>query len=109
MAPDAIMTSAGRLQGQNPFPWEDGDPMEVLIRPDDVLPDPDSSLTAQVIRRAFKGAKILYTLKLDSGCYLQSLFPSHNDHAEGERVHIRLATDHLVAFSETTSCANART
>ena len=109
MTPDKILTSAGVLQGQSALSWENDAPLEVLIRPDDVLFDPDSNITAQVIRRAFRGSETLYTLKLDSGCQLQSLFPSHKEYAEGEQVRIRLATDHLVAFPETVSCVNAGT
>lgn len=106
MEPDGIMTSAGLLKGKQSFPWQDATPLEVLIRPDDVLPDVNSNIQAQVVRRAFKGAEILYTLQLESGCQLLSLFPSHNNHRVGDRVSIRLATDHLVAFPETTaSCA----
>ncbi|MBF0135665.1 MAG: ABC transporter ATP-binding protein [Magnetococcus sp. DMHC-1] len=98
-APNAVMTSAGTvLHGQGKLVGKAGDPLEVLIRPDDVVPDATSPVTARVIRRAFKGAEILYTMQLDSGCQLQALFPSHHNHAEGEQVQIRVATDHLVAF-----------
>ena len=55
-------------------------------------------MSGTVTSRAFKGAEILYSLKLATGSSLLSLFPSHLDHGEGDRVGIRVAADHLVAF-----------
>nr|HPR08732.1 TOBE domain-containing protein [Denitromonas sp.] len=49
---------------------------------------------------AFRGADILYTLKLDNGVKLLSLVPSHHNHAIGERIGIRLDVDHVVTFYE---------
>jgi iron(III) transport system ATP-binding protein len=51
-----------------------------------------------VTGRAFKGAQILYALKLPTGSSVLSLFPSHHNYNTGESVGIRLAVDHLVAF-----------
>ncbi|MBF0628787.1 MAG: ABC transporter ATP-binding protein [Magnetococcales bacterium] len=102
IAPNTVRTAVGLLQGRAaPFQPQEGDPVRVLVRPDDVIPDPDSPISAAVVRRAFKGAATLYTLQLDSGCQLQSLFPSHADHAVGERVNVRVATTHLVIFPNT--------
>ena len=63
-----------------------------------MVPDPDSALRAEVLQKAFKGAEILYTLRLPTGGQLLSLFPSHLYHEIGERVGVRIAADHLVAF-----------
>ena len=49
--------------------------------------------------KAFRGADILYTLRLDSGRKVLALVPSHHDHAVGEKIGIRLDVDHVVAFS----------
>ena len=43
------------------------------------------SLQARVLHKAFRGAEFLYTLQLDSGQVVQSLVPSHHDHAVGQR------------------------
>lgn len=86
------------VRGNRAYTWPAGSPIEVLIRPDDVIPGENGDLQAVVERKAFKGAEILYTLDLDDGTRLLSLFPSHADHAVGERVNIRLKADHLVAF-----------
>jgi iron(III) transport system ATP-binding protein len=72
--------------------------VDVLLRPDDVVHDDASPVTAQVLAKAFRGAEFLYTLRLDSGATVLSLVPSHHNHAIGERIGIRLELDHVVAF-----------
>jgi iron(III) transport system ATP-binding protein len=98
LAPDTVETEAGIYKGNRAYNWGKGTCIEVLLRPDDIVPDPDSPLQAVIVQRAFKGAEILYTLQLPSGGRVLSLFPSHADHAPGERVGIRVQADHLVAF-----------
>lgn len=98
LAPDTVETEAGIYKGNRAYNWGKGTRIEVLLRPDDIVPDPDSPLQAVIVQRAFKGAEILYTLQLPSGGRVLSLFPSHADHAPGERVGIRVQADHLVAF-----------
>lgn len=70
----------------------------VLLRPDDVLHDDASPLRAEVVRKAFRGAQFLYTLRLNSGIELLALVPSHHNHAIGERIGIRFDVDHVVTF-----------
>jgi hypothetical protein len=72
--------------------------VEVLLRPDDIVHDDRSELLAEVRHKAFRGAEILYTLKLASGVEVLSLVPSHHNHALGELIGIRLDVDHVVAF-----------
>jgi iron(III) transport system ATP-binding protein len=72
--------------------------LEVLLRPDDVVHDDSSPTRAQVLHKAFRGAEILYTLRLASGARVLSLVPSHHNHAVGDFIGIRLETDHVVAF-----------
>ena len=76
-----------------------GGEVEVLLRPDDVIHDDASALQAEVVHKAFRGAEILYTLKLESGRKVLALVPSHHNHALGERIGIRLDVDHVVAFA----------
>ena len=75
-----------------------GTAIEILIRPDDVLLDEKGRSSGRVVRKAFKGAEILYTLRFDSGTVLLALFPSHANFDLGEDVTVRLKVDHLVAF-----------
>ncbi|HEY5633531.1 MAG TPA: ABC transporter ATP-binding protein [Burkholderiaceae bacterium] len=70
----------------------------VLLRPDDVIHDDLSPLRAAVVRKAFRGAQFLYTLRLGSGGELLALVPSHHNHAIGEMIGIRFDADHVVTF-----------
>lgn len=72
--------------------------VDVLLRADDVIHDDASPLQAEVVRKAFRGAEFLYTLRLPSGQKLLALVPSHHDHALGEKIGIRLGADHVVTF-----------
>ncbi|HET9699919.1 MAG TPA: ABC transporter ATP-binding protein [Burkholderiales bacterium] len=72
--------------------------VEVLLRPDDVVHDDRSHMQAEVLHKAFRGADILYTLRLPGGGTVLSLVPSHHNHHIGEKIGIRLEADHVVAF-----------
>ena len=72
--------------------------VDVLLRADDVIHDDASPMQAEVVRKAFRGAEFLYTLKLEGGQQLLALVPSHHDHAIGEKIGIRLGADHVVTF-----------
>lgn len=98
-----IRIELGVLNGRLPAVHDDdayapGRQVDVLLRPDDIVHDDDSPLLAEVENKAFRGAEFLYTLKLPSGQRAVSLVPSHHDHAVGEKIGIRLAVDHVVAF-----------
>lgn len=97
--PDSIDTALGILKGNRAYQWPRGTPVELLLRPDDVTPDANSSLLGTITQKAFKGAEIMYTLELPNGVTLLSLFPSHSDHAIGEKVGIQLDLQHVVAFA----------
>jgi iron(III) transport system ATP-binding protein len=81
--------------------------VDVLLRPDDVVHDDASPMRAEVVHKAFRGADILYTLKLASGAKVLSLVPSHHNHAIGERIGIRLVVDHVVTFQGSEAEAGA--
>ncbi|MCC6208094.1 MAG: ABC transporter ATP-binding protein [Gammaproteobacteria bacterium] len=98
-APNAVKTEIGSLRGRHAYPWPAGTPVDVLLRPDDIVPDPDGELQGEIVQKAFKGAEILYTLRLPTGNTVLSLFPSHRDHAIGEQVRLRVCAEHVVAFA----------
>ena len=98
LAPDTLETEAGIIKGNRAFLWPEGTTVDVLLRPDDIIPDNNSDLRANIIDKAFKGAEIMYTLRLPTGGTVLSLFPSHSDHGIGKQVGIRIAADHLIAF-----------
>ncbi len=60
--------------------------------------DDASSLKAEVLHKAFRGAEILYTLELGSGTKVLSMVPSHHNHLLQEAIGIRLELDHMIAF-----------
>jgi len=95
----------GRLRAAEPIVCsrdgalcEIGSRVDLLLRPDDVVHDDASDLRAEVVQKAFRGADILYTLRLASGREVLSLVPSHHNHALGELIGIRLDADHVIAF-----------
>ena len=98
--PRVVESEFGELSGDQDIVMPPGSEVEVLIRPDDVILDIDSSIRGNVVRKAFKGAEILYTLRFESGTIVLALFPSHANFAVGENVGIRLEVDHLVTFEQ---------
>ncbi len=107
LGPNQIETEIGIITSEKKFLHPKGTALDVLLRPDDLVPDDKGDLVAQVVQKAFKGAEILYTLQLPSGLTLLSLFPSHHNHEIGERVTVRIAAKHLVAFATRPAGGNA--
>lgn len=95
---DTVKTSIGTIRGDRAYDLPTGSEVELLLRPDDIVHDPDGNLLGKVTQRAFKGAEILYTLQVKPDLELLSLIPSHHDYRIGEEVRLRLAPDHMVAF-----------
>ena len=95
---DRIDTELGLLPHCPGCSLMPGQSVEVLLRPDDILHDDASDRQAEVLHKAFRGAEILYTLKLPSGANLLSLVPSHHNHEIGQKIGIKLEIDHVVAF-----------
>ncbi len=95
---DRIDTELGLLSHCPGCALRTGESVEVLLRPDDILHDDASSSQAEVVHKAFRGAEILYTLKLPSGVNVLSLVPSHHNHEIGQKIGIKLEIDHVVAF-----------
>ncbi len=93
-----VQIELGRLEPTEEMSLAASQSVEVLLRPDDIVHDDHSSQTATVLRKAFRGASILYTLGLPSGRRVLALVPSHHDHRIGERIGIRLEADHVVVF-----------
>jgi iron(III) transport system ATP-binding protein len=93
-----LATELGELDADQPLPLADGAPADVLLRPDDIVHDDASPWHAEITGKAFRGAHFLYTLRLESGTQVLSLVPSHHNHAIGEKIGIRLAIDHVIAF-----------
>lgn len=93
-----IETALGRVEGQLHQELTPGSRVEVLLRPDDLVPDDASPLRLEVVEKVFRGAEYLYTLKLTGGARVLCLAPSHHDCRVGEHMGVRLDIGHLVAF-----------
>jgi iron(III) transport system ATP-binding protein len=97
-SPETFDTPLGEMRANRSCTESIGHQVEILLRPDDIVPDDAGSIVATVSKKAFKGALTLYTLQLDSGPTLLSYFPSHRDHAIGDRVRVSMAAEHLICF-----------
>lgn len=98
LSPDTVQTELGIIRGNRAYLWANGSAVDVLLRPDDIIYDPDSPLQARIVAKTFLGATTLYRLQLASGSLLESILPSHVDLAIGQNLGIRIAADHLVVF-----------
>ena len=100
---NSVEIELGVIEGEFDAPIAHGTEVDVLLRPDDIIHDDESPLKAVVSAKAFRGAQILYTLKLSSGAEMIALVPSHHNHAIGEAIGICLASDHIIAFEKSTA------
>ncbi|MEM9603875.1 MAG: ABC transporter ATP-binding protein [Pseudomonadota bacterium] len=94
----ALMTELGEIPLQTPSPFEVNTPIELLVRPDDVVLDERSAYTGDVVERKFRGSEHLYTVRLPGSTRVLCAAPSHLDRRVGEQIGVRLALDHLVVF-----------
>jgi iron(III) transport system ATP-binding protein len=99
-ANNKVRIELGELDLEEDRSAEVGKEIDVLLRADDIQHDDHSTLLAEVVRKTFRGADFLYTLKLASGIEIFAFVPSHHDHAIGEKIGIHLVADHVVTFSE---------
>jgi iron(III) transport system ATP-binding protein len=85
--------------GRSPLPEDRprGDEVALLIRPDDLRPNP-SGTRVRVVARQFQGADILYRLRLEDGEEVTALFPSHDDFDINSSIGVELDAQHLVLF-----------
>jgi iron(III) transport system ATP-binding protein len=77
----------------------EGGQCDVLLRADDIVHDDDAPTKAEIVRKSFRGAEFLYTLRLASGQMLMAHVPSHHDHKIGEWIGIKAQVDHVVTFA----------
>ena len=87
--------------GHLPDEFQPGDQALMLIRPDDIIHDDDSEMTAEILEKTFRGAEFLYSLRLPTGSNVLCFAPSHHNHRVGEHIGIRHEIDHLVTFKAT--------
>jgi len=96
--PEQFETEFGKIEGNRSYKWKAGTPVDILIRPDDVLFTDSSPITAKVATKTFAGTVTHYMLELSSGAHIEAAFPSHQNFEIGEQIGIELDTEHLIAF-----------
>ena len=96
---NVVITPFGEIRGETVNQQYNGQDIDLLLRPDDVKHDASSTMRGQIIRKAFKGAQTLYTIKHESGNTLRSLAPSHDDYEIGDNIGFSIKADHLVCFT----------
>ncbi|MBU3593601.1 ABC transporter ATP-binding protein [Polynucleobacter sp. 71A-WALBACH] len=99
-ANNKVKIELGELDLEEDRSKDIGKAIDVLLRADDIQHDDNSAMQAEVVRKTFRGADFLYTLKLASGIEIFAFVPSHHDHAIGEKIGIHLVADHVVTFSD---------
>ncbi|MEX1664679.1 ABC transporter ATP-binding protein [Zhongshania arctica] len=96
---NTVTTEFGTLMGNRAYHWPPGTPVEILLRPDDIVLSDFGGITATVVEKVFSGSATLYTLSLPTGSRVEALLPSHRNYAINETVQINTEADHLIAFS----------
>ena len=77
----------------------DGEEVVVLIRPDDVIHDDDSTMQAVIQKKQFRGAEFLYQLQLNNNETVYCFAPSHHNHRVGEAIGITVDVEHVIIYS----------
>ncbi|WP_305857994.1 ABC transporter ATP-binding protein [Balneatrix alpica] len=78
---------------------EDGQQVQLFIRPNEIVPGQQGQVEAQVLKKEFLGTVTLYTLGLENGRQLSAALDSHIDLHEGARVRVCLRPPHAVTFA----------
>ena len=88
--------------------WEPGQPVELMIRPDDVdfVVEPDGP--ASISSARFLGASVLYELTLPDGLKIHSLKSSTRTVPLGTRVRMNIDAAHVIVFPTTEGNAPER-
>ncbi len=94
----SVETGMGVLSGELSQPLAAGTAVDLLVRPDDIVHDPEIEPNATVVAKAFRGSEHQYTLEVSDRHRLLCVAPSHYNHALGERIGIRLQPKHLAVF-----------
>jgi len=93
-----VETPLGTLEGPTPTELKVGDRVDILVRPDDVIHEDDSSLKLTIVKKEFRGAEFRYTLGIAGGHKIICLVPSHHDHPIGSNLGVRVDMEHLRLF-----------
>lgn len=95
---DKVSTTLGDFKIANGYHFEPRQDVLVLMRPDDLKPNPDSQLRGKVSHKVFKGAIIEYELILPNNERLKAIFPSHHDYSLSQDIGFDLDIQHLIVY-----------
>jgi iron(III) transport system ATP-binding protein len=82
----------------NTLSSEEGAPVVVMIRPDDIHLKPNKSAGSRIVARQFRGSENLYTIQLPSGQVVHSSESSTSVFQEGTAVDLHVSATHTVLF-----------
>lgn len=94
-----VETALGRFPVEEPRKFSDGERVQLLVRPDDIIHDDASPMQAVIEKKQFRGAEFLYRLRLRGGEKVYCFAPSHHDHQVGDPIGIVADLEHVVIFS----------
>jgi len=80
------------------LPADHQGPIQVFIRPDDILHDDTSSIFGRIVGKRFRGTHFLYRVALTEGQEVVCFTDSHHDHDIGENLGLKLNVEHLLVF-----------
>ncbi|MAT96738.1 MAG: ABC transporter ATP-binding protein [Anaerolineaceae bacterium] len=87
-----VQTPLGTLP--QTLPLASGTAVEVAVRPDDLLLEPDEAGNGRIVSRQFVGIAFVYGVRLDDGTLVHSWQPHENSLAEGTAVTVQFAAPH---------------
>ncbi|MEZ4600981.1 MAG: ABC transporter ATP-binding protein [Syntrophotaleaceae bacterium] len=93
-----VETALGILRGDFSPGLAEGRAVRVLIRPEEIACNSHDSVSAEIVRRSFRGGDILYLLRLPNEDLVQALVPSHLSYDVGDLIDIHPKVRDLVVF-----------
>lgn len=100
---NTIISDLGTIHGKVPEGCKPHCPVDILVRPDDIIHDDESLNQLEIIDKVFRGAEFLYTLKLNDQRNIFCIAPSHHDHPLHSQLGITLDMTHIVVFKRPTA------
>ncbi|MFT7185113.1 MAG: iron(III) transport system ATP-binding protein [Pseudohongiellaceae bacterium] len=98
LTPDTFSSELGSIQGNRAYKWSKNSEVEILLRPDDIIYNANSKLSAIITSKIFAGTSTQYLLQLNSGKKIEAIFPSHQDFNTGDKINFSIDAEHLIAY-----------
>lgn len=98
-----VETELGCFTTSTPPLSHSGGAVDVLLRPDDLIPGEEGPFRGQVVARRYCGAEYLYTVRLKGGTELLCPAPSHFPYEVGDEIGLTPALREVVVFPRSTS------